>query len=135
MPLIRWINRIRQSKEPLLMHLRTVKGVLFQTEKIPLRYTKDYLPQYEIGEFTYGVPDVLYREAAQGETLKIGNFHSIAGGVRILLGGEHMHERVSTYPFPAQPKTWPGAADAGAVRSTKGSVVIGNDVWLSLIHI
>jgi len=119
-------QRIRAS---IRLLFKIFLAALLRTDGSPLAYTKDFLPQYEIGKFTYGVPKVLYKEAAQSATLKIGKFCSIAGGVRILLGGEHMTEHVSTYPFTAQPKLWPEAIGA-EVQSTKGNVIIGNDVWI-----
>lgn len=52
--------------------------------------------------------------------LTIGSFCSIAPDVRVFLGDEHHTEWVSTYPFK------------GAIGhpTTKGDVVIGNDVWI-----
>jgi hypothetical protein len=56
------------------------------------RYSK-----YEIGEWTYGYPKI--RSIGADTTFKIGRFCSIADGVKILLGGEHRIDWVTTYPF------------------------------------
>lgn len=91
--------------------------------------TRDALSQFgfKVGEFSYGVPTVLsWGEAA---TLTIGNFCSFAGGIDILLGGNHRPDWVSTYPFPAI-SHWPEAADIEGHPATNGDVIIGSDVWI-----
>src|SRR5262245_13448736 len=80
---------------------------------------------YQIGVGTYGWPEVIYYDA--GATLKIGNYCSIAPGVKILLGGEHHVEYVTTYPFSLllnEAKELPG------YPYSKGDVTVGNDVWI-----
>jgi len=80
---------------------------------------------YDIGEGTYGRPTVDFYDT--GATLKIGRYCSIGPGVRILLGGEHHMDWVTTYPFSLMSedaKTIPG------YPHTKGDVVIGSDVWI-----
>lgn len=90
----------------------------------PLDFTARHYPEYEIGRGTYGHPRILaYPNDAR---LKIGAFCSIAADVGIFLGGNHHPEWVTTFPFgamwyehhhPEQP-------------SSRGDVVIGNDVWI-----
>ena len=74
----------------------------------------------ECGEFTYGIPNV--HQWDNKTRLKVGKFCSIGGGVNILLGGEHHHEWITTYPFDV-------FLDGGVAKS-KGDVIIGNDVWI-----
>ncbi|WP_344824120.1 CatB-related O-acetyltransferase [Rurimicrobium arvi] len=50
--------------------------------------------------------------------------------MKIFLGGNHRVDWVSTYPFPALPGFFPEAAEITGHPSTKGDVVIGNDVWI-----
>jgi acetyltransferase-like isoleucine patch superfamily enzyme len=76
---------------------------------------------YNIGRGTYGAPGLPWPQA----NLIIGAFCSIGDGVRIFLGGEHNHQRITTYPFQ-QYFDLPDLAHP----STKGDVVIGNDVWI-----
>lgn len=80
---------------------------------------------YSVGRFSHGEPTVLrWTEKA---TLNIGSFCSIAKGVTIIVDGEHNPAMVSTYPFNwvlKEFKNFPGHP------STKGDVVIGNDVWI-----
>lgn len=97
-----------------------------------VRYTKDILrgEQFEIGEYTYGIPSV---SLCPGKKLKIGKFCSIASEVNIQLGGNHRTDRLSTYQFVAFIDKWPEAQflDSKEVYGfSKGDVVIGNDVWI-----
>ncbi|WP_260961050.1 CatB-related O-acetyltransferase [Pseudomonas citri] len=89
-------------------------------EKIRLRY-----PNYEIGTGTYGIPEVM--EFGDDTVLKVGSYTSIAQGVKILLGGGHRTDWVSTFPFPRiidEARHIPGS------NPTKGDVVIGSDCWI-----
>jgi len=87
---------------------------------------------YSVGKFSYGVNSPLVFSNATGDksgSLKIGKFCSIGSGVTILLGGEHRLDWVTTYPFSTYFKKFydfPGAS------TTKGDVVIGNDVWIGM---
>ncbi len=100
-----------------------------------MELTKDALANYisllgyEIGDYTYGVPNLLFGLDAR---LKIGKYCSIAAGVAIFLGGNHRVDWVTTYPFSDLPETWGEAAGIPGHPSTKGDVKIGNDVWLGL---
>lgn len=91
-------------------------------------FTKDVLTQYEIGEHTYGIPKVMHWE--EKASLKIGKFCSIAGDVTIFLGGNHRTDWISTYPFNVLNELFPNARKITGHPSTKGDVVIGNDVWI-----
>ena len=94
------------------------------------KFTKDFLQGkcFEIGDYTYGVPDVHAQQ--QGAVLRVGKFCSFAGGVKIILGDNHRMDWVTTYPFPAFPDDWQGVEDIKDYWWTKGDVVIGNDVWV-----
>jgi len=82
-------------------------------------------PQYQIGRGTYGNPKVHIWEG--GAALEIGAFCSIASGVQIFLGGEHRTDWVTTYPFS---KLWKAGQQIKGHPTTKGNVIIGNDVWI-----
>jgi len=81
---------------------------------------------YEIGSYTYGTPSVL--DWSQGSTLKVGRYCSFAGGVTIMLGGQHRPDWVTTYPFN---QLFRNARSFRGTPTTKGDVVIGNDVWIA----
>lgn len=89
-----------------------------------VRFAERY-PHFEIGVGTYGIPEV--HDWPQGAMLRIGAYTSIADDVHIFLGGNHRMDWVSTYPFPAYVEEARHIPDFG---TTKGDVVIGNDVWL-----
>jgi acetyltransferase-like isoleucine patch superfamily enzyme len=96
-------------------------------KKESLFFTRDFYKHknYKIGIGTYGKPDVL--DWDDGTTLEIGNYCSIAINVSILLGGEHSYNAISSYPFYTISKE---ASLVGLDSGSKGSVVIGNDVWI-----
>lgn len=81
---------------------------------------------WEIGEYTYGRPTVLEPELAQ---LRIGNFCSIGPNVTLVLGN-HSTDLVTTYPFAVLKDFWDTPEDCMPDHSTKGDIVIHNDVWL-----
>ena len=98
-------------------------------EDAPLFYTKDFFKnkKFQIGDFTYGNPTVFFEEEAD---LIIGKFCSIAfNSVEIYLGGNHHTEWVTTYPFNKVPGI-SLSQDIDDTPTTKGNVVIGNDVWI-----
>lgn len=78
--------------------------------------------RYDIGQYTYGRPKVFGDEA----NLKIGKFCSIAMGTTIYLGAEHHMDWITTYPFFAK---FDEAKHTS--NTTKGNVIIGNDVWIA----
>jgi len=91
-----------------------------------LRFTKDLLgDRFLIGEHTYGKPRVISWN--EGTTLRVGKYCSIGSNVTIFLGSEHRTDWVSTYPFPF---FWDEARKISGHPSSKGDVVIGNDVWV-----
>lgn len=82
----------------------------------------------EIGQWSYGTPAV--QAWGEGAKVKIGKFCSIAAEVKVLLGGEHRTDWVTTYPFTV---LWSDAAkDIQGHPKTKGDVIIGNDVWIGI---
>lgn len=86
---------------------------------------------YKSGRHTYsvGLPAV-WDDKTAGITLSIGAFCSIGERVQIFLGGEHNTKWVTTYPFNAFGERWPKAIGIEGHPRTKGSVEIGNDVWI-----
>jgi len=86
-----------------------------------------HAPWYIRGEHTYGEPEVMnYCAPAH---LIIGDYCSIADGVKILLGGHHHTEFVSTFPFTLR-RPFHDKIKTKGYPGTKGNVVIGNDVFI-----
>lgn len=99
------------------------------TGNIP--YTRDHVDRAGclFGEYTYGIPNIY----GDGGRLEVGRFCSIAQNVHIFLATNHRTDWITTYPFPALSKIskgWSGASELTGVPHTKGTVVIGNDVWI-----
>lgn len=93
-------------------------------------FTKDFneFNNDEIGDFTYGRPKILFRN--KDAKLKIGKFCSISTNVTIFLGGNHRVDWISTYPFNEIDFFKSKAKSINGHPATKGSVEIGNDVWI-----
>jgi acetyltransferase-like isoleucine patch superfamily enzyme len=80
-----------------------------------------------IGRHSYGRPRVDVYRGSEAR-VEIGAFCSIGPDVRIVTGGVHPPDRVSTFPFRVK-MGLPGAY-ADGVPSTDGDVTIGPDVWV-----
>lgn len=80
-----------------------------------------------VGKYTYGPLNVI-SYGNKNEKLIIGNYCSIATGVKFLLGGEHHPEYFMNYPF----KLFLLPDDDIEDRRTKGPIVIGDDVWIGM---
>lgn len=87
------------------------------------KYKRDFI---DVGDFTYGVPDVRFWD--DKTHLTIGKFCSIAKNVVIMLGGEHRIDWVTTYPFNSLMNSF---SHIEGHPATKGDIVIGNDVWIA----
>lgn len=86
-------------------------------------------PAHAYGIASYGVPVV--KDYGWGGRLEIGAYCSIAEGVKIMLGGGHHTDWVTTAPLPAlEPRlSHIPILDYG---TTRANVLIGNDVWVCL---
>lgn len=84
--------------------------------------------EYSIGNFSYGLPQVISVCPAK---LKVGKFCSFAEGVVILLAsdGGHRPDWVTTYPFI---QLFEDFQTFSFPPIEKSDVVIGNDVWIGL---
>jgi acetyltransferase-like isoleucine patch superfamily enzyme len=83
-----------------------------------------------VGRFTYGFENLSVREWNEGAALKIGAFCSLANDITIFLGGNHRTDWITTFPFGHIYQDELGGSDILGHPSTKGNVVIGNDVWI-----
>lgn len=77
----------------------------------------------EVGSYTYGRLDV-HTYGNKSERLKIGNYVSIASGVKFLLGGNHHYNTISTYPFKVK------ILGEKTESYTNGPIVVEDDVWI-----
>lgn len=94
--------------------------------QINLPGTKDINEIVKVGNGTYGYIDLSWFWN-ENEFLKIGNYCSIAGGVKFLTGGNHYLNRLSSYPF-----AFYFEMDQKYVTPTKGPIIIEDDVWIGV---
>lgn len=96
-------------------------------KRIKDRYNRnrDYI---EIGKYSYGLPTII--NFGNKSKLKIGKFCSISSGVIVFLTAEHRVNWISTYPFSFFFTKWRSAVNIKGHPTSKGDVIIGNDVWI-----
>lgn len=75
-----------------------------------------------IGRYTYG--EIYVSSPNTSYELYIGDFCSIAGDVKFILGADHPIDRISTYPFKAN------VLCNGVDAISKGNIVVDDDVWI-----
>ncbi len=81
-----------------------------------------------IGEYSYGLPIVINYNEDRNVKVIIGKFCSIADNLRIILGGQHHTDWISTYPFRVVFSL--AGADQDRHPLLRGDVIIQNDVWI-----
>lgn len=79
--------------------------------------------------YSYGLENITVLSWGEGATLTVGSFCSIAARIQVFLGGNHRPDRVTTFPFGYVFKDAFPWTETG-YPTTKGNVVIGNDVWI-----
>lgn len=77
----------------------------------------------KVGRNTYGELNI-YDWGSENEGLKIGNFVSIAEGVKFILGGNHKYDILLTYPLKV--KKFNDKIEA----YSNGIIEIEDDVWI-----
>ena len=87
----------------------------------------------EVGSNTYGHNGIkIIGGHDEGTKLIIGKFCSIAEGVTVFLGANHRIDWFTTFPFGHIVETaFPKVKKEHGHPSSKGDVVIGNDVWIA----
>jgi len=81
------------------------------------------LSKVTVGKMSYG-PIVVRWWGTENEHLTIGNFCSISSDVEFLLGGNHNHDFISTFPFKVK------FFDQAIEATSKGPIIIKDDVWI-----
>lgn len=76
-----------------------------------------------VGNMTYG-PLTVHTSGAVGEKLEVGNYVSIASGVKFILGGNHNTNTFTT--FPHKYMTW----GQGTEATSKGPIIVQDEVWI-----
>lgn len=100
----------------------------FRTDSIqrnlPILESQDV--RVSIGKYSYGKPTFLFW--SENERIQVGSFCSMSTDVKIFGGGEHRTDCVTT--FPLRIAFGDEMAGKDGLPATKGSTVIGNDVWI-----
>lgn len=117
------LSNLRYSVNKRLKYLHEIK--VWKEHGDETRYHFDN-PDIEIGEFTYGIPDIFVYDV--GVKVKIGKYCSIAKDVKILLGGSHPIDTASQFPFYKRKDIFTNASNVKIDKSS--DILIGNDVWL-----
>jgi acetyltransferase-like isoleucine patch superfamily enzyme len=135
------MNKKNEGESKMLKH----KLKLFMPEEILQAYYGFQQKRFEhqmsiptkqdvltVGAYTYGSENINIFFRDSGEKVEIGKFCSIAKNITILLGGGHRHDWVTTFPFGHVSQTEFGNEKMNGHPMTKGSVIIGSDVWIGM---
>jgi chloramphenicol O-acetyltransferase type B len=84
-------------------------------------------PRVRVGRHTYGVHAQTVFMARDEDRLSVGNFCSVAEGVRFIYGN-HPVNTVTTFPLRTiLVENWQRNVDA----ISRGPIIVGNDVWIA----
>lgn len=131
---IRTIGYLEKIAELLMIDsvMRNIRLSLFRkawrksnrhNDTYPVRYVS--VRNVTVGKYSYGPLDITAFEA-ENEGLQIGNYVSLARGVRFILGGNHATSGFSTYPFGSR------FIRGGKGSTSKGPIVVEDDVWIGM---
>jgi acetyltransferase-like isoleucine patch superfamily enzyme len=81
-----------------------------------------------MGNFSFGAPKILSWRT--DDKLVVGKFCMFAHGVIILSGGEHDLSKVTCYPLRKTFQKERVHVSGNVDSASKGSIIIGNDVWV-----
>jgi len=91
-----------------------------KVEHLAKPYPVEYENCIRIGINTYAMGQINFDSVPPHSNLRIGNYCSIAEGVRFIASCDHRIDLVSTFPF--SPKH----------HFSKGDIIVGNDVWIGM---
>ncbi len=106
-----------------------IAELILKIQKIPASVQYNKLLKkglLEVGRYTYGVPEIdVYKNSERKVT--IGSFCSISKNVRIITGGIHPSDWISTFPI----RDFVGVdIPYDGMPTSKGEIFIGHDVWI-----
>lgn len=109
------------------MKMKLFKLKWRKTNKHNFTFAKNLfnLKKVTVGKMSYG-PLEVFGWQDEREGLIIGNFVSIAEGVKFLMGGNHNIKAFSTYPFRVK------MLGEKSEAWSKGKIVINDDVWIGM---
>lgn len=83
-----------------------------------------------IGRYTYGYENTEILTWNENIKISIGQFCSIACGLKLYCGGNHRTDWISTFPFGHMSSSETNIFPVYGTPSTNGDICIGNDVWI-----
>jgi lipopolysaccharide transport system ATP-binding protein len=100
---------------------------------INIRYSRKLLNNVvELGDYSINRGTII--AASEKHKVQIGKFCSIANGVSIILSSAHRADWISTYPFVHLESSFIQVHLKDNIKrnnlSSKGNIIIGNDVWI-----
>ncbi len=115
----RWVLKLRPRHPKYLAKLWRLRNAHNDTSMgAPFDFSK-----VDVGHGSYGRLNV-HTWGLPEERLSIGHYVSIADDVQFLLGGNHAHDHLSTYPFKVMMLGHPNES------RTKGPITVQDDVWI-----
>jgi len=116
-----WVLRAPQRSETA-----AVNALIYQRSFDGRRYAPAFThPQISVGEHTYGLRRECFFSYHPDDRVVIGKFTSIADGVKFVFGN-HAMDGVATFPL----RSLCFGAEPHAEAMSKGTIRIGNDVWI-----
>jgi acetyltransferase-like isoleucine patch superfamily enzyme len=91
-----------------------------------INYNYRFDDRVSIGSFTYGLRFGTILLYSKNDRVNIGSYCSIGPGVRIISGGEHNYRLITSFPL----KSYLISSESETNTFSKGTVEIGNDVWI-----
>jgi acetyltransferase-like isoleucine patch superfamily enzyme len=123
--------------------MTTARNVKCTKKKYSNHFLKDNLKEEikkklsVVGKWSYGSPKI-YRYNWKNK-IYIGNFCSIGPEVKIIIGGNHRTDWVTTSPLPDEnfnfDNTFANARKIKNFNLSKGDLFIKNDVWIGAFSI
>lgn len=83
------------------------------------------IERIKVGKYSYG-PIECYEWGDENEKLIIGNYVSMANGVKFILGGNHRYDIFSTYPFKVK------FMGENREAYSNGAIIIEDDAWIGM---
>ena len=106
-----------------------ISEIILKIQKLPTTVQYNKLLKnglLEVGRFTYGIPEIDVYAGSEAKVI-IGSFCSISKNVRIITGGIHPADWVSTFPI----RDFVGVdIPYDGMPTSKGEIIIGHDVWI-----
>jgi acetyltransferase-like isoleucine patch superfamily enzyme len=118
-------------KEKLIRHNHSKRMIIKWREfnhhnftyLVSIPKSEEFFERVKVGKLTYGPINAIF-SYHKDEMLVIGNFCSIGGDTKFILGSEHPYRGISTYPFKVK------CLGIDYEAQTKGPIILEDDVWV-----